>query len=131
MNILLWILQVVLGIYFIVYGVTHFVVPDGLPEPIDWMYDLPNTVHYVVGTAEIAGGLGLILPSLTRIQPGLTVWAAVGLIVVMILAAIWHAGREEWDNIATNVVLGALLAFIAYGRLRLRPIRPRSEAVQA
>lgn len=128
MNILLWILQVVLGIYFIVYGVTHFVVPDGLPEPIDWMYDLPNTVHYVVGTAEIAGGLGLILPSLTRIQPGLTVWAAVGLIVVMILAAIWHATREEWSNIGTNVALIVALGFVAYGRWRLVPLPSRGEA---
>lgn len=131
MNIVLWILQIVLGLYFIGVGVTHFVVPEGLPETLAWMYDLPDGAHWVSGTAEILGGLALVLPSLTRIQPQLTVWAALGLIVVMILAAVWHAGREEYANIANNLVLAALLGFVAYGRLRLRPIPPQSEAAPA
>ena len=127
MNVVLWILQVVLGLYFIGVGVTHFTVPEGLPETIEWMYDLPDGVHWVVGTAEILGGLGLILPGLTRIRPDLTVWAALGLIVIMILAAVWHLGREEYFNIVNNFVLAALLGFVAYGRFRLRPIPSRSE----
>ena len=53
-------------------------------------------------------------------------WAALGLIVVMILAAIWHAGREEWQNIGTNVLLIGLLGFVAYGRWRLRPLPSRA-----
>ncbi len=63
MNILLWILQIILGIYFTLIGVMHFIVPDGLPAPMAWMYDLSPTLHYISGTAEILGGLGLILPS--------------------------------------------------------------------
>lgn len=128
MNIVLWILQIVLGIYFTGVGVTHFVVPDGLPETISWMYDLSDSAHYAAGTAEILGGIGLILPSLTKIQPSLTVWAALGLIVVMVLAAFWHVGREEYQNVVQNVILGGLLGFVAYGRWRLVPIPPRSES---
>lgn len=127
MNIALWVLQVVLGIYFIGVGVTHFVLPEGLPETISWMYDLSDTVHYVAGTAEILGGIGLILPTLTKIQPSLTVWAALGLVVIMVLAAFWHFGREEYQNVVQNVVLGGLLGFVAYGRWRLVPIPSRSE----
>lgn len=121
MNRFLWILQFVFGLYFIAVGIIHLVVPEGLPDFVSWMYDLSPTQHAIAGAAEIAGGLGLILPGLTGISPQLTVWAAVGLIVLMVAAAIWHAGRQEWMNIATNLVNIAALGFIVFGRTRLAP----------
>ena len=124
-NRILWILQIVFGLYFLYVGIIHFVVPDGLPGPIEWMYDLSDTQHVLAGTAEILGGLGLILPGLTKIQPRLTSWAAAGLVVVMIGAAIWHIDRGEASNVVQNLVLGAILAFVAYGRWRLEPIQAR------
>lgn len=122
MNKALWTLQILLGIFFVGTGALHFIVPAGLPSTMAWMYDLDQTLHYVSGTAEILGGLGLILPGLTRIQTWLTPLAAVGLIAVMILAATFHAGRDEMQNLIQNVVLAALLAFVAYGRWRLSPL---------
>ena len=77
----LWILQIFFGVYFLVIGIMHFVVPEGLPAPMEWMYDLSDTLHIVSGTAEILGGLGLILPGLTKIMPELTVYAALGLAI--------------------------------------------------
>ena len=62
------VVQVVLGLYFVAVGVMHFVVPDGLPEQMEWMYDLPTWTHWVSGAAEVAGGLGLILPRLTQVR---------------------------------------------------------------
>lgn len=122
-NRILWILQWVFGLYFVVVGINHFVVPDGLPQMMDWMYELDDGLHYVAGTAEILGGLGLILPGLTKIQPQLTVYAALGLIAVMIGAVIWHAGREgEIAVIGTNIFNILVLAYIAYGRARLAPL---------
>lgn len=117
-----WVLQVLLGIYFVVTGVSHFVVPDGLPAQMGWMYDLSTTVHWIAGIAEIAGGLGLVLPAATRIAPRLTPLAAAGLVVVMASAAGWHATRGESQNIGVNVVLAALLIFVAYVRTRIHPI---------
>lgn len=114
-------LQWVFGLYFIGFGVMHFVVPEGLPGPLEWMYDLDDTLHLVTGVAEILGGLGLILPGLTGIMPELTSWAAIGLAVVMAGAVVYHAGRGEILNIVLNVVAGGLLAYIAYGRWRLAP----------
>jgi uncharacterized membrane protein len=128
MNKLLWVLQIALGAYFILTGVMHFVVPAGLPAPMAWMYELDGTLHAISGTAEILGGLGLILPGLTRILPVLTVWAAIGLATVMVLAAAWHVTRGEMTNIVTNLVLAALLGFIAYRRATKNKIAPREAA---
>ena len=131
-NRVLWVLQWIFGLYFIGYGVMHFVVPVGLPELLDWMYDLDPTLHYVSGVAEIIGGLGLILPGLTGVMPELTSWAAVGLGLVMVGAMIYHAGRGEIINISLNVVVAAVMAYIAYGSWALSPFpadRARSATV--
>lgn len=122
MNVVLWVLQIILGLYFISVGVMHFIVPPGLPAPMQWMYDLTPILHYLSGTAEILGGLGLILPGVTRIQPRLVPLAALGLILVMLGAAIFHINRGEFANIVQNIFLAALLAIVAYGRWRWQPI---------
>ena len=126
MNVLLWVLQVILGIYFTLVGVMHFIVPPGLPAQMSWMYDLSPTLHFISGTAEILGGLGLILPSVTRIKPVLTPLAGLGLTVVMVLAVIYHLQRGETANIGFNVILALLSAFVAYGRRKLAPLADRS-----
>ena len=125
MNKLLWVLQIVFGLYFVGVGVMHFIVPDGLPAQMEWMYELSDTLHVVSGTAEILGGLGLILPAVTRIQPELVAYAALGLAAVMVGAVVWHLGRGESLQIVLNLVNIAILGFIAYGRLRLHPLEAR------
>jgi uncharacterized membrane protein len=125
-NVVLWVLQWVFGIYFVAIGVMHFVVPDGLPALMEWMYELSDTMHVIVGIAEILGGLGLILPSVTRIRPELTVYAAAGLVLVMAGAVVFHATRGEGASIVNNLIIAALVAFIGYGRWKLHPIQPRS-----
>ena len=123
---ILWVLQWVFGLYFLAVGIMHFVVPEGLPSTMSWMYELSDTMHAVSGTAEILGGLGLILPSVTRIQPRLSVLAALGLGVVMVGAIIWHLSRSEVTNIGFNVLNMAVMAYIAYGRSTLAPLSPRT-----
>jgi uncharacterized membrane protein len=122
----LWVFQIVFGIYFVLIGVMHFAVPDGLPAPMSWMYDLSDTLHVLSGTAEILGGLGLILPGLTKIQPQLTAWAAFGLVAVMLGAVVYHIGREEYANIGTNLLIAALLFFVGYQRWKVTPLEGRT-----
>jgi uncharacterized membrane protein len=122
-NRILWILQWVVGLFFVAVGVMHFVVPEGLPPQLEWMYDLDASLHYVSGTAEILGGLGLILPAVTRRATFLVPLAALGLLIVMVSAAVWHGTRGETINIGMNVVNALVLAYIAYGRWKLAPIR--------
>ena len=131
MNILLWILQVLLGVYFILIGVGHFIIPPNLPPMMAWMYELPPWLHWISGTAEILGGLGLILPAVTRIQTQLVPLAAAGLTLVMIGAMVYHITRGETGNLAFNLVLAALLAFVAYGRWKLKPLTDRNAASAA
>jgi hypothetical protein len=85
-------------------------------------------LHYISGTAEILGGLGLILPGLPRIQTRLTPLAAAGLMLVMVGAIIYHSTRGEFTNIGMNVVLMLIMGFIAYGRWKLKPLSDRSTA---
>jgi uncharacterized membrane protein len=124
-NTFLWILQVFFGLYFIVIGIMHFVVPEGLPAPMEWMYDLSDTLHIVSGVAEILGGIGLILPGLTKIMPELTVYAALGLAIVMVGAVVYHIGREEYQNIVTNLVIAGIMGYLAYARWKLTPLEGR------
>ena len=128
MNIVLWILQILLGLYFLAVGVMHFVIPPGLPAQMAWMYELPAWLHWISGIAEILGGLGLILPGLFRIQTRLIPLAASGLALVMAGAVIYHVTRGEYQNILFNVILAALLVFVAYGRSRLAPLQDRNAA---
>ena len=78
-----------------------------------------------IGVVELLGALGLILPAATRIMPKLTPLAASGLLVVMVLASVTHISRGEYPMIIANVVLGALAAFIAWGRLTRAPLGAR------
>jgi putative oxidoreductase len=102
--------------------VMHLIVPPGLPAPMAWMYDLPGSLHLLSGTPEILPALALVLTGLTRIAPRLTPLAAVGLVVVIAGALTWHLGRGEAASIVMNLTLAILAAFVAYGRLRLRPL---------
>ncbi len=118
----LWILQWFFGLFFIYTGVIHFILPESLPAAMGWMYDLTDNQHLISGISEILGGLGLILPGVTKIRPMLTSLAAAGLVLVMIGAIVWHAGRSETQQIGQNVVFALLLGFIAYGRWKLEPL---------
>lgn len=126
MNILLWILQVLLGIYFIAVGMMYFFVPLDLPQSMSWMYDLSPGLHYFIGTAETLGGLGLIMPGIVNVRTRLTPLAGAGLVLIMIGAVVWHAQRSEFQNIGLNLFLGVAVAFVAYGRWKLEPLAHRN-----
>lgn len=119
----LWAAQIVIGLFFIFIGIQHLVVPDGLPGQLEWMYDLSTPLHYVTGVAEILGGLGLLLPGLTKVGTGLTPLAALGLMVLMTGAVIWHIRRGELFTVGTNLVVIIILAYIGYGRWRVHPLQ--------
>ena len=87
MNILLWIIQLLLSLLFMFAGVMKFIMPvadmqKGSPVVF------PGWFFHFIGVCEILGGLGLILPALLRIKPGLTPLAATGLGIITLGAAI-------------------------------------------
>jgi hypothetical protein len=97
--------------------------PDALPMPIP----VPYWFLLFIGVAEILGGLGLILPGVTGIRPGLTPLAALGLVLVTIGATAYQIAAGEPGNAVFAVVFGLLCAFVGYGRWRLLPHRERTE----
>lgn len=117
MTIVLWVLQALLAALFGAAGVMKSVQPkEKLAKNLPWVEDFSaNTVRFI-GVVEILAALGLILPAATRVAPILTPVAAVGLAVVMVLAAITHGRRKEMSGIITNVVLLALAVVVAWGR---------------
>lgn len=125
MNILLWLLQILLSIFFLQSGILHFTLPPGLPATQAWMYELPTAIHIFAGTAEILASLGLLLPGLTRIQTRLTPLAALGLGLVILGAAVWQFSRSAYTDVVVLLVMMGLAAFVAYGRWKLRPLQDR------
>jgi uncharacterized membrane protein YphA (DoxX/SURF4 family) len=116
MNIILWILQILVGLLFIFSGAMKFVMPyaDMIKDaPIVF----PHWFFLFIGVCEILGGLGLILPWALKIKPGLTPLAAALLIVIMIGAVAISAMMGIAYAIVPFVV-GLMLAFIVYGRTR-------------
>ncbi|MFK7980701.1 MAG: DoxX family protein [Saprospiraceae bacterium] len=123
LNIGLWVLQVLLGLMFIAAGAMKASQPiEAMVADMPWVTSTPLELVRFIGVSELLGGLGLILPSLLRIKPNLTVLAAIGLAVVMLLAALFHGSRGEFPAIGVNAVLMALFAFIAWGRSKKAPI---------
>ena len=80
------------------------------------MQDVPRALSLFIGWAEIAGGLGLIVPAAMRIAPWLTPLAALGLATIMILAIPFHIVRGEASVIWIHALLAALALFVAWGR---------------
>jgi uncharacterized membrane protein YphA (DoxX/SURF4 family) len=131
MKYALWIIQILLALAFLAAGFMKLVTPvEQLAQNMVWVNDVPVWLVRFIGLAELAGGLGLVLPALTRIQPQLTPLAGAGLALDMFLAAVFHLSRGEFGFIVPNLVLLALAAFVAYGRWNLVPIAPRGASAR-
>ncbi|MEM7115620.1 MAG: DoxX family protein [Chloroflexota bacterium] len=127
MNIVLWILQLLLGLMFLMAGFmkasqSNEKIKESGGERMAWVDSLTDGQVTIIGVLELLAGIGLILPMLTGILPILTPVAAVGLVLTMIGAAALHIQRGDGSQaIVMNVVLGLLAAFVAYGRFALVP----------
>ncbi|MDY7226511.1 DoxX family protein [Hyalangium rubrum] len=125
LHIGLWVSQVLLALVFAMAGLTKLITPAAELAKATGAIVPPVELVRFIGVSEIAGTLGLILPSLTRIRPGLTPLAAAALTVVMVLAAGYHLIRGEFSSVPANVIIGALAVFVAWGRFKKAPITPR------
>ena len=120
----LWTLQSLLAAIFLFSGAMKLMAPADMMEA---QSPLPLLLVRFIGACEVAGALGMLLPGLLRIRPSLTALAAAGLVVLMIGATILTPIMISPDPIMTLVpaTVGAVAAFVAYGRVRLAPLRKR------
>ena len=112
MNILLWIVQILLGLLFLFAGASKFFMPaDEMAKNMPPY--LSMSFIYFIGVCEILGGLGLIIPWATGIKPGLTPLAAVGLFIIMVGAVVVS---PKDATIILPAIVGLLCILIAWGR---------------
>lgn len=122
-HITLWIAQGLLAVMFIMAGFMKVTQPvDALAESLVWVTSTPLGLVRFIGVSELLGGVGLLLPAILRIKPFLTIWAALGIGAIMLLAAIFHGSRGEFEAIGFNVFMLAIALFIAWGRSKKAPI---------
>jgi putative oxidoreductase len=125
-NVALWIVQVLLAAAFGMAGIMKTTAPIAeLAQKMVWPGAVPAPLVRFIGASEFAAALGFILPAATRIRPRLTPLAGTGIVVIMLLASIFHVTRGEFQALPFNLVLGALAAFVAWGRFRKAPIAAR------
>src|SRR3954451_24759528 len=117
MNVFLWIFQAILAAAFALAGVQKSTQPkEKLVSRLPWVEDFSQGTVRFIGSMELLGPLGLILPAATGIAPILTPIAATGLAVMMVLAAATHIRRKESSAVVFNLVLFVLAAVVAWGR---------------
>ncbi|HXH13770.1 MAG TPA: DoxX family protein [Alphaproteobacteria bacterium] len=118
MTAALWIVQGLLALLFLFAGGMKLVLPlEELTGPIP----LPGLFMRFIGVAEVLGAIGLILPGLLRMRPGLTPLAAAGLVIIMTGATGLTLAGGEVALALIPLVVGLLLVFVAYARWRLVP----------
>lgn len=113
----LWIVQGILAVTLIwAASMKLLQSPESLSEMWPWTAEVPPLLVKLTGVADLLGGIGLILPALPRISPAPTFMAAMGVVLLMLCAMVFHLSRGE--SPVFNVVFGALAAFVAWGRRR-------------
>src|SRR5512145_1599786 len=115
MNIALWIAQGLLAALYLLAGSMKALQPATVRESprMTWAHGQPDNYIRFVGTVEVLGALGLILPWGTGILPWLTVLAAIGLTVIQLLAIFQeHLPKKEYNVIPINVILIAIAVFV-------------------
>lgn len=126
LHLALWGVQGLLALAFVGAGVMKATTPiPDLAAQMSWVKSSPDALVRFIGISELAGGIGLVLPSALRIQPVLTPVAAALLTVVMVLGVGTHVMLGEGPMAAPAIVLGALSAFVAWGRFTRAPIAAR------
>ena len=123
----LWVVQWLLALTFAGTGVWKLseAIPN-LAAKMPWMGQVSPGFLYMTAVFDLLGGLGVLLPSVTRIKPGLTVLAALGCAALQASAIVFHFSRGEATNTPFNFLLVVLSLFVAWGRRSKAPIAPRA-----
>ena len=122
-RVTLWVVQALLAVLFLFAGSSKFIMPAA--EMARQMpVALPIWFIHFIGVCEMAGALGLVLPTLLRIRPDLTPLAAGGLIIIMAGATVISTLLAP-AAAAMPLVIGLLCLFVAWGRARVAPVAPR------
>ena len=121
-HIVLWVAQILLALILISGTYLKFMPIEKISATMPWTGQIPELHVRLLGLIDLVAAVGLVLPSLLRIKPQLTVKAAMGTIALMISAIIFHISRGESSVIVANLFAIVLAAFVAWGRRKKAPI---------
>lgn len=122
MNVLLWVLQILTALVYGASGVMKLFMFEKISADIPSFGALPREVWMALGVIELICAVGLIAPGALHWRPSLTVVAAT-VLALESLVFIWvHMQYREGSTLIMSAVLGMIMAFIAYGRMVLKPI---------
>jgi hypothetical protein len=122
MNILLWVLQILAALLYGSSGVMKVFMFDKISHDVPSFGALPQNVWTALGMLELVCTIGLIVPAALHWRPQLAVLAA-ALLAIESLAFVWvHVKYREKATVILCVVLGLVMAFVAYARMVLSPI---------
>jgi uncharacterized membrane protein YphA (DoxX/SURF4 family) len=128
MNKVLWVLQGLLAVAFLAHGLMLLFPPASIVDQMN--ASMSREFQVFLGVAEVVAAVGLTLPGITGVQPWWTQWAALGIMVVMIAATIYHVMRNEISSAATTLVLLVMATYVAYMRWKVLPIAGRAEPIR-
>lgn len=124
----LWVAQIALAA---LYGMAAYMKLLMSPEELfqmglAWINGSTITFARIIGFFELLGVIGLILPAATGILPKLTTYAAIGLLIIQVLAILFHMVRGEFSVLGFNMIYLALAVLVVWGRMKKAPIAARS-----
>jgi DoxX-like family len=122
MNILLWVLQVLGALLYGSSGVMKVFMFDKVSHGVRSFGALPREAWMTLGILELVCTVGLIVPDAFHWLPTLTILAATALAIESLVFIGVHVKYREVTPMMLSGVLGLLMAFIAYGRMILKPI---------
>ena len=122
-QIALWSAQLIVASVFIMSGFVKLTTPiPELAKMMPWTGEYAAWFVRTIAVIDLAGGIGILLPALTRIKPNLTILAALGCAVLQVFAMIFHLSRGEAMVVPFNVVLLGLSLLVLWGRSKKAPI---------
>jgi DoxX-like family len=122
MNIPLWVLQILAVPLYGASGVMKVFMFDQVSEDVPSFGALPREAWMALVILELVCTVGLIVPAALHWDPALTVVAATALTIESLVFVWVHAKYGEITTLILSGLLGLLMAFIAYGRMVLKPI---------
>lgn len=123
MNAVVWGLQVLLALAFLLAGVMKSTQPrQRLATNMGWVEDFSDNTVRTIGVLEVLAGIGLLLPAVTGVATVLVPLAAVGVALLMLLAALTHRRRGESQMIGINAVLLLIAVVVAWARFGPYPL---------
>ena len=115
MVIAYWIVAGLLALFYLYAGGKKVAQSrERLAPMMAWVDAIPMPLVRLIGALEILGAIGLVLPPLTGIAPGLAIAAAIAFVVLQVMAAALHVSRGEFKETTLNAALIALAATAAW-----------------